>query len=88
MCLAVDFYINVPFGLLAAWATWRIYQDRDSPTCQLPIDKIGLVLLVLWVGALQIMLDKGKELDWFNSGEIVALGLVALVSFVLFLVWS
>ena len=73
------FYINVPFGLLAAWATWRIYQDRDSPTRQLPIDKIGLVLLVLWVGALQIMLDKGKELDWFNSGEIVALGLVALV---------
>jgi DHA2 family multidrug resistance protein len=82
------FYINVPFGLLAAWATWRIYQDRDSPTRQLPIDKIGLVLLVLWVGALQIMLDKGKELDWFNSGEIVALGLVALVSFVLFLVWE
>lgn len=82
------FYINVPFGLLAAWATWRIYQDRDSPTRQLPIDKIGLVLLVLWVGALQIMLDKGKELDWFNSGEIVTLGLVALVSFVLFLVWE
>ena len=63
-------------------------RPTDSPTRQLPIDKIGLVLLVLWVGALQIMLDKGKELDWFNSGEIVALGLVALVSFVLFLVWE
>jgi DHA2 family multidrug resistance protein len=42
----------------------------------------------MWVGALQIMLDKGKELGWFDSGEIVALGLVALVGFVVFLVWE
>ena len=48
----------------------------------------GLALLVLWVGALQIMLDKGKELDWFESGEIIALGVVALVGFVVFLIWE
>jgi len=61
------FYINVPVGLLAAWGSWRIFRDRESATRSLPIDKVGLVMLVVWVGALQIMLDKGKELDWFAS---------------------
>ena len=82
------FYINIPVGLLAAWVTWKIYRPRESPIRIVPIDKPGLIALVIWVGALQIMLDKGKELDWFNSGEIVALGLVALVAFVFFLVWE
>jgi DHA2 family multidrug resistance protein len=82
------FYINIPVGLGAAWATWRIYHQRETPTRQVPIDKMGLSLLLLWVGALQIMLDKGKELDWFNSTEIVALGVVALVAFCVFVVWE
>lgn len=82
------FYINVPVGLAAAAVTWRIYRGRETPTRKLPIDTVGLSLLVLWVGALQIMLDKGKELDWFESGQIVALGLVALVGFVVFLIWE
>ncbi|NRF50703.1 DHA2 family efflux MFS transporter permease subunit, partial [Pseudomonas stutzeri] len=78
------FYINVPVGLLAAWISWRIYRDRESATRKLPIDKVGLALLVVWVGALQIMLDKGKELDWFASPVILVLALVALVAFVFF----
>ncbi|MRD73988.1 DHA2 family efflux MFS transporter permease subunit [Rhodocyclus tenuis] len=82
------FYINIPVGLLAAWATWRIYRPRETATRIVPIDRLGLVLLVLWVGALQIMLDKGKELDWFNSWEIIALGVTALIAFVVFLVWE
>jgi MFS transporter, DHA2 family, multidrug resistance protein len=82
------FYINIPVGLGAALVTWRIYVRRETPTRKLPIDTVGLALLVLWVGALQIMLDKGKELEWFESGEIVALGLAALVGFVVFVVWE
>ncbi|ANN80367.1 DHA2 family efflux MFS transporter permease subunit [Bordetella flabilis] len=82
------FYINVPVGLLAAWFTWRIYRDRESITHTLPIDKTGLVLLVVWVGALQIMLDKGKELDWFESGTIIALATVTVVAFVFFIIWE
>ena len=80
------FYINIPVGLGAALVTWRIFHTRESATRKLPIDSIGLGLLVLWVGALQIMLDKGQELDWFHSSEIVALGLVALVGLVAFLI--
>jgi len=82
------FYINVPIGIAAAFITWNIYRSRESATRKLPIDGIGLALLVIWVGALQIMLDKGKELDWFASPEIVALGLVSLISFVAFLIWE
>jgi len=82
------FYINIPVGLLAAWVSWRIYGKRESATRHLPIDKVGLVMLVVWVGALQIMLDKGKELDWFASPFIIGLAAVALVTFVLFLIWE
>jgi len=82
------FYINVPVGLGAAALTWSIYHKRETVIRKLPIDGVGLVLLVLWVGALQIMLDKGKELDWFGSGEIQILALVAAVGFTFFLVWE
>jgi len=82
------FYINVPVGLLAALMAWGIYRERETQTQKLPIDGVGLALLVLWVGALQVMLDKGKELDWFASPFIVALGLVSLVGFAVFVVWE
>lgn len=82
------FYINVPVGLLAAAATWSIYRERESVTKKVPIDTVGLSLLVLWVGALQLMLDKGKELDWFQSGEIIAIAVVAIVAFAFFLAWE
>jgi DHA2 family multidrug resistance protein len=82
------FYINVPVGLGAAAATWAIYRERETPTRKLPIDGVGLALLFVWVGALQVMLDKGKELDWFHSGLIVVLAAVALVGFLFFLAWE
>src|SRR5438876_1019354 len=82
------FYINVPVGLGAAAATWLIYKKRETPTVKLPIDSVGLGLLVIWVGALQIMLDKGKDLDWFHSGQIVMLAIAAAVGLALFVVWE
>ncbi|MDQ7955379.1 MAG: DHA2 family efflux MFS transporter permease subunit, partial [Pseudomonadota bacterium] len=82
------FYINIPVGLMAAGITWAIYKDRESVTRKVPIDAIGLALLVLWVGALQLMLDKGKELDWFHSTQIVVLAVLAVVGFAFFLVWE
>ncbi len=82
------FYINIPVGVLAAYVTWAIFKTRETPIRKLPIDGVGLGLLVLWVGSLQIMLDKGKELDWLSSGFIVALAAIAAVSFACFLVWE
>ncbi|CAB3756363.1 DHA2 family efflux MFS transporter permease subunit [Paraburkholderia humisilvae] len=82
------FYINIPVGLFAAGVTWMIYRTRETPSRRLPIDKVGLVSLIAWVASLQIMLDKGKDLDWFNSPVICTLAVVAAVSFVFFMIWE
>nr|WP_315593133.1 DHA2 family efflux MFS transporter permease subunit [uncultured Cupriavidus sp.] len=82
------FYINVPVGLFAAAVTWAIYRDRDTQTRTQPIDLVGLAALVTWVAALQIMLDKGKDLDWFASPVIIGLAIVALLGFVFFVIWE
>jgi DHA2 family multidrug resistance protein len=82
------FYINIPVGLFAAGLTWSIYHKRDPGPRRVPLDYVGLGLLVLFVGAMQIMIDKGKELDWFSSGQIIALAVVATVSFLFFLAWE
>ena len=82
------FYINVPVGIAAALATWWIFHKRETATARVPVDTVGLGLLVLWVGALQVMLDKGKDLDWFHSPQIVVLLCVALVAFAIFVVWE
>ena len=82
------FYVNIPVGILAAAVIWAMYRHRETPTRKLPIDIVGLMLLIAWVGALQIMLDKGHDLDWFSSPVIVSLGLFSLVSFAFFLVWE
>ncbi|MDR2992106.1 MAG: DHA2 family efflux MFS transporter permease subunit [Burkholderiaceae bacterium] len=82
------FFINVPVGLVAAAGVWSIYRKRESETRRVPIDAVGLALLVVWVGSLQIMLDKGKELDWFSSPFIVTMAVVATVGCVVFLIWE
>jgi drug resistance transporter, EmrB/QacA subfamily len=82
------FYINIPVGLFAAAVTWMIYRDRETPARKLPIDKVGLMSLVVWVASLQIMLDKGKDLDWFSSPVICILAVVAAISFLFFLIWE
>jgi DHA2 family multidrug resistance protein len=82
------FYINIPVGLFAAGVTWAIYRTRETPTKRMSIDKVGLLSLIAWVGSLQIMLDKGKDLDWFNSPVIIALTVFAAISFAFFVIWE
>lgn len=82
------FLINIPVGIAAGLGTWVLYRERESMTRKLPIDAIGLALLVVWVGAMQVMLDLGKENDWFHSPLIIALAVVAVVGFVAFLIWE
>ena len=82
------FFINIPVGFLAAFITWTVYHKRETPTRKLPIDSTGLALLVVSVSALQIMLDKGKELDWFHSVEVTSLAVVALIGFAFFVAWE
>jgi len=82
------FFINVPVAGTCAFFAWRVMRSRETPVTKRPIDFVGLALLIGWVGALQIMLDKGKELDWFGSPLIVGLAIVAAIGFVAFLIWE
>src|SRR6185437_7293809 len=61
------FLINIPVGLFAALGTWSLLSDHETETHTVPVDYLGIILLVVWVGSLQILLDKGNELDWFGS---------------------
>jgi len=82
------FFINVPIALLVAPVAARMLGRYETPLQRAPIDRVGLGLLVVFVSALQIMLDKGKELDWFASSEIRALAIVAAIGFAAFLIWE
>jgi DHA2 family multidrug resistance protein len=82
------FYINVPIAVVCAYFGWQVLKSQESPTAKARIDIVGLGLMILWVAALQIMLDEGKNADWFNSPEIVILAIVAAVGFAAFLIWE
>ncbi|OQX06400.1 MAG: MFS transporter [Desulfobulbaceae bacterium A2] len=82
------FIINVPMALVFAVVAWSLLRRYEDPLVQNPVDKIGFLLLVIWVGALQIMLDEGKDLDWFASEEICILAAVAVIGFFAFLIWE
>jgi len=82
------FLINVPVGLFCCAICWANLRKRETPVRKLPIDTVGLVLLFVWVGALQIMLDQGKNLDWFANPQIVVLALVTVVALVVWVIWE
>ena len=85
---AFIFWINVPVAAICAWFAWRLLRRHETPLTHAKVDLVGLGLLIVWVGALQIMVDLGKEHEWFASPLIVSLGIVALLGFLAFLVWE
>jgi DHA2 family multidrug resistance protein len=82
------FFINVPVGVFCAVVCYRGLISRETPTFKRSIDKVGFLFLLVWVSALQVMLDRGKNEDWFHSPTIVILAIVSAVSFVSWLIWE
>jgi DHA2 family multidrug resistance protein len=82
------FYINAPVGLFSAFTVWKLLHDADTPTERTPIDTVGLVAMVVGIGALQLMLDNGNDQDWFNSPVIVALAVIAVVGITFLIIWE
>src|SRR5579885_3418204 len=82
------FFINVPMALAFGAIAWGMLRRYEEPSVRNPIDRIGMLLLVIWVAALQIMLDQGKDLDWFSSTEIRVLAVIAVIGFLSFLIWE
>lgn len=82
------FYINLPVGIFSAAVTGYLLRGRDTPTRKLPIDMMGLVLLIIAVGSLQLLLDHGKDYDWFQSNTIVMLGIISFIAFCFLVIWE
>ncbi len=82
------FFINLPISALCLIGAWRYVRQFETPTVKRPIDYVGLVLLVIWVGALQILLDEGRNSDWFASSFICTLAVIAVIGFAAFLIWE
>jgi DHA2 family multidrug resistance protein len=82
------FFINVPIAMLAAGVGWNLLRRRETERQAIRLDYAGFALVVIGVGALQTMLDKGKELDWFESPVIIALGVVAAIALVTLIIWE
>lgn len=82
------FIINVPMAVVFAVIAWGLLKPYEDPLVKMPVDMVGFLLLVVWVGALQIMLDEGKDLDWFASEEIRILAGIAVIGFLAFLIWE
>ena len=86
------FFINLPVGILALFLVLRLIDDppwaKSVAGALGRIDYIGVSLLVLGVGALQIMLDKGQEDDWFGSHFITTLAVLAVVGLVSLVIWE
>jgi DHA2 family multidrug resistance protein len=84
------FFINLPVGILAMFLIILLIEDPPwaKVAARVKFDYIGLGLLALGVGALQVMLDKGQEEDWFGSRFIVTLALTAGICLVSLAVWE
>jgi len=82
------FLISVPVGAVMAMFCWYTLIPRDPPPVRRPVDTPGLLLMILWIGAVQVILDQGQEKDWFGSSYIVVLTVIAIVGFLAFLIWE
>ncbi len=82
------FLINVPIVVVAVFGGAVLLRPLETDRRALPIDIIGLVLLVIWVGCLQIILDIGRNHDWFGDPLIVTLAITSAVAFLIFVIWE
>jgi DHA2 family multidrug resistance protein len=86
------FYINVPVGIMTWLLVRRFVEDppylKRLKQAGVRLDYIGIALLALGVGALQILLDKGQEDDWFGSNFITTLVIVSSASLISLVIWE
>jgi DHA2 family multidrug resistance protein len=86
------FYINIPVGILAFVLTERLVEDppwsKPDKANLRRLDYIGLSLLIVAMGSLQVMLDKGEEKDWFGSHFIVWFGSIFAISFLVLIIYE
>jgi len=81
------FYINIPVGIFAViMAKYFIFDPAYLKRGKMTIDYWGLALLIIGLGSLQVVLDKGQREDWFNSSFIIAFSIISIVSLITLIV--
>ncbi len=78
------FYINLPIGILAFLGV-LFFTSHDGKNRARPFDFVGFGALVIFIGSVQLMLDRGPSLDWFDSSEIIAYGVIAAMALWVFI---
>ena len=82
------FFINLPIVAICFFTVTRLVGPFETPVAKAKIDIVGLVLLVVWVGAFQLMLDTGRENDWFSSPFVVMMAVIAAIGLPAFIIWE
>lgn len=82
------FFINVPIGIFASLVVADQLRGKVEKTERPKIDYVGLITLIIGVGALQIVLDKGNDEDWFNSTFIIVTSIISAIGIAIFLIWE
>ncbi|MCI3208664.1 MULTISPECIES: DHA2 family efflux MFS transporter permease subunit [Pandoraea] len=82
------FLVNAPVGIFVVVFTMAMFKGKDTPSTKLPVDIVGLLLLAVAIGCLQITLDRGRILDWFSSPVICATAICSLLGFIVLIVWE
>ena len=86
------FFINLPVGIIALLLVYRLIEDppylAKLKGAGIKLDYIGVALLVFGIGALQILLDKGQEDDWFGSRFITTLVIISALSLIALVIWE
>ena len=79
------FFVNLPFGIAATVGLW-LFLPAEKPRSGLRFDWFGFASLAVGIAGMQLMLDRGEEMDWFSSTEIIVEAVMAVVGFYLFIV--
>ncbi len=88
------FFINLPIGILSLFLSSRLVEDppyltaRREEAARASVDFTGLITVAIGVGALEFVLDKGQEKDWFGSDLIVSFACIAVAFLVFFAIWE
>jgi DHA2 family multidrug resistance protein len=75
-------------GLVAIFVVWTVLRKRDTKRSKARVDTMGLALLIVGVGSLQFVLDRGNELDWFESRWIIGAAVAAVIAISLLIAWE
>jgi DHA2 family multidrug resistance protein len=82
------FFINVPIGIFASVVVWLQLAGMKQQIQRPRMDYVGLFSLIIGVGALQLVLDKGNDADWFHSTFIIVMAIISAIALIVFLIWE